>query len=589
MSDEIGARVSRFARQTIDFHLPVLVGLMAEEGFDREAQSRGATALVSLLRSARVESRLMAKGRPVPMQITEEGGERRLVINGEMLARVDDAALATAMAGPVAELLKMSPISVGLVLQLSDERQARGLTGQLGSAGSEVISLTGIEELVCWRLQTFGERLRALVDGLGGRLTAPNVGYDEFRQGVADSGSGWPEWSDVVQTPFMAAWTTRVKGELNHTVWGSYGERLVEMIWESLAISPRSALRQAAQMVRGLTIKADRGQLLEVMAKALDGPEELVDGSLSGWPSFAELQESWTRLWKEEDDALGARRRAFGVPGISVFHPPGESTGVREPENLPWDQPLLCWSMRERAALRDLLRGMQQSLAQTRIQIRSGRLGEKAKEVVSPLNNGGSGHWNIQMPTRVPPIPEGLSDAVDIAFAATRATYLEAFGDLGISAKMRAVNLAKGAYGGYLTSTKSVWKRRLALDEEASLEDHFRTMLTGVANALEWPVFLDVFEEGIDYPPLATMPGFTLLAVWTPGADFAPVWLPIETIGEALGQAPLRIRNVAVDSDGEATWIGDHTVEFNELRALSTDGLLRSVHEGTLMITVHRQ
>lgn len=590
MSDEIRARVSRFTRQTIDFHLPLLVGMMAEEGRDTDDQSRRASALVSLLRRARVDAQLMAEGRPIPVEIQKNGDGPQLVINGQMLARVDDGALAGAMAGPVARVLKISPISVGLVLQLSDENQVRGLKSQLGGrSGAAVIPLTRIGELVGWRLETFGRRLERLVEGAGGRLKAPEVSVEEFCREAVEGARSWPEWREVENTPFMTAWQSRVKGELGHTRWGQQAEKLMEMIWESLIISPRSALRQAAQTLRSLPVRADRGALLEIIADALGGDGDTIDGALESWPTFGDLQEAWEELWREEDDAIGARRRVFRVPTISVFQSPGAVMGFDEPANLPWDQPLLCWTLRERSALQDLLTGMKKTLARTRAKIRSGRLGENAGKEGSPLVGGIESNWSIQIPSRVPPMPDGLSAAVDRAFSSTRATYLEAFSALDMSSQLQALSRARGSYGGYLASTKAIWNRRLVEDQDAPLKDIFQVFLTGLANALEWPIFIDVFESGIDAPPMATVPAFTVLATWTEGAGFAPAWLPVEAIGEALGQAPLRIRNVSVEGDGTVRWLGDYLVEPAELRALSTDGLLRSVHEGTLMVTVHKR
>ncbi len=587
VTEEAQARVTRFARQTIDVHLPVLVGMMAEQGQDLPDQSQRASQLVRLLSTARIEDRLILNGRPVPFQLLDEDVGKRLVLNGEMLARVDDTALASAMAGPLAELLSMSQVAVGLVLQLSDENQVRGLASQLGAGQGRVVSLTEIEALVDWRLDAFGRRVKALVDGLGGRFKVPHRGREEFIDAIAGHRTGWPQWSDVEDHEFIDQWTARARGELGHTQWSDFGPELVEMVWESLVISPRSALRQAAQSLRSLSVTAGRGELLAVMADALGGEDDPVRGELAAWPGFAELQDAWLGLWREEDDALGARRRARETPQISLFDPPGTSMGISEPESLPWSQPLLCWTQRERAALRDLLSGMEQSLARTRSQIRSGRLGLKATRPGAPLVPEPRQGWLIQVPRQIPPISEYLPPAVDRAFASTLATYEAAFADLDQATQNRALNLCRGAYSGYLESTGSVWQRRLATAPSDSPAETFHSLITAVATALEWPIFIDVFDGDPDAPFLAMMPSFTILAVWTPDADFAPVWLPVETIGEALGQAPVRLRNVGIDKQGVCRWLGDHQVELSELRALSTDGLMRSVHEGTLMMTLH--
>lgn len=564
--------------------------MMAEQGQDLSTQSMRASSVVNLLRTARVEERLLAHGRPVPLQFVEEDGSRQLLINGEMLARVDDSALASALSKPLADLLSMSPVAVGLVLQVADDQQVRGLATQLVSYRASTIRLTRIHALVDWRMDTFNSRLVHLVNGLGGRIRVPEESLPECVQTIAGCDTHWPQFSAVEDTDFMQKCIARARGELGHTHWRDLGPELVEMVWESLVISPRSALRQTAQSLRALSIGTGRTELLAKMAEALGGNSGPIDGALEAWPGFVELRDAWLGLWQEEDDALGARRRIHEVPRICVFEPPGSSMGFSEPENLPWDQPLLCWTMRERVALRDLVSGMEQSLARTRSQIRSGRLGDQAHRAGRPLTPEPNGGWLIQVPRLLPSIPESLHTFVDIAFAATRESYTTAFNRLDTASQQRAIGLCRGAYSGYLASTRAVWSRRLASTTHGTKTPPmiFRALITGIADALEWPIFIDVFESDLKSPSVAMMPAFTVVAVWTPDADFAPVWLPVETIGEALGQAPLRIRNVAVDADGSSRWLGDHSVDLAELRSLSTDGLLRSVHEGTLMMTIHK-
>lgn len=586
------ARVSHFARQTVDIHLPVLVGLMAEEGHGPDDQSRRASRLVKLLRSARVASSLASNGRPIPLQVENNGVDPKLLINGEMLSRVDDTALAAAMAETVAEILEVSPVATGLVLQTSDEQQIRGLAGQLGAPGtSEIISLTQVEQLVRWRLEMFEQRLYGLVDGLGGWLEAPVVPRDDFVEQIAQMNTRWPEWRQVADHDYVRIWLEEIDAELGPTEWADSTEALAEMLWDSVAISARSALRRAAQSLRALATDGDRRQLLEVLADIVGVGDEPVDDSLDNWPNFSDLQQAWTDLWREEDDVIGARRRIRRIPEVSVFAPPGVSMGFSEPENLPWDQPLLCWTRRERDSLRDLIAGMETSLARDCEQFRVGRLTEHRGEHVGPpaASDSTDRQWFLQVPTKLPAPADGFSRAVDVAFASIRAGYEVAFSNLSDPMKQRAMKLGRGAYGGFLQSTLSIWKRRLAGIDNAERDEAFRMMITGVAEALEWPIFIDVFESGIDLPPLASMPTFTVPAVWYEGVDFAPLWLPVETIGESFDQATLRIRNVAVADNKQVRWLGDHQVQMRDLQELSVTTLLRSVHEGTLLLTIHER
>ena len=585
------ARVERFAHETVDVHLPVLVGLMAEDGQSKAEQSKRASRLVALLRGAEVVSSIADGGRPIPLELRKRDGGPQLVVNGEMLATVDNGALASAMADTIADILALSPVASGLVLQTSDETTMRGLAGQLGNrSDADIIALTEIEELVRWRLEMFEERLYAIVDGLGGWLESPVVPRDKFVESIAGLSTRWPQWRQIEDHDYAKAWLGSVDAELERTDWADSTSALCEMLWESVAISPNSALRQAAQTLRSLSTDGDRRRLLEVLADVVGAGDDAVDASLDAWPNLASLMDAWRGLWREEDDVLGARRRIARTPEVSVFAPPGESMGFSEPENLPWDQPLLCWTRRERDGLRDLIGGVEESLARQRRQVRVGRLSRAAgDDIAPPVDDCQDQRWYIEAPSRLPDIREGFSEAINIAYASLRAGFSDAFGNLDAASQDRALKLLRAGYSGYLQSTKKIWKRRLANIESNSDERRFDILTTGLADALEWPIFVDVFEEGVDAPALATMPSFTLPAVWLDRTGYAPVWIPIETIGEAIEQAPIRLRNIAVDVDDKSVrWLGDHAVEIGELEELKTSSLLRSMHEGTLLITVHR-
>ncbi len=591
MSDEIGARINKFARQTLDLHLPVLLGLMAEEGVAVEEQSSRASKLVTILRTLRVEPSLTNDGRPIAVALKEVDGEQRLLVNGQLVARVDDDALASALAEPVAHILEVSPVSVTLVLQLSDVALLRGLAGRLGrQSRGEVISSMAVGELLRWRLESFEERLYALVDGLGGWLEAAATPRQKFVAELTEMSSTWPEWRQVSEASYISIWREEVSRELERSDWADHTDELVEMVWESMVISPASALRQAAQKVRALPNGGEPEELLEVLADALETGAELGDRSLDSWPGFEDLASAWLSLIAEEDDLLGARRVNFAIPSISVFDPVGRAMGISKPENLPWELPLLCWTVRERGALCDLLQGMQKSLVADRAQIRLGRLGAAAMtKKGSPREDRQDTNWLVTVPSRWPGLTGEFGRAINAAYASVRQSYSEAFQALEAPARRQAMTFVSGTYSGYLRGTRPVWERRLRAVDGQSSQDRFRYFVTGLARALEWPIFIDPFEEGIESPPLAQMPRFTVIAVWYGDAEFAPVWIPAEAIGEALGQASIRIRNISVDSDcSDIRWLGDHEMDLGQLRQLSTDGLLRSLHEGTIRVAIRR-
>lgn len=587
MSTETEARVHQFARQTIDLHLPLLLGSIAERGGNSQIQVERASQLVEVLSGARLEPQLMRNGRPVPVELRRVDERIELFVNQTMLERVDDEALASAMALPVAKVLGLPPSMVGLILNLSDERQIRSLASQLGSK-NPVVPLTQIERLVRWRLQTLEARLGRLIEVAN--LTVD--GAETFLETLKTRGDHWPRFEEIRDQDYLLSWSDRVGGELGRSVPAEGAQKLVELLWESLVISPRSAMRQAAQALRSLPAKANHQKMLVMLARALGEEGQPIDSDLQSWPSFEELHRNWEVLNAREDALIGARRSLSLAPPVCIFAPPSESMGLKEPASLPWEMPLICWSMRERSALNDLLKGLATSLEREMDSRKSGRLQDISFQSDTPLPEdhaiGERIHWIVKVPTRLPTFPTDFSTHLNQAFKSTAAAYGQAFSKLPMMDQIQGLNLAKGAYSGYLPQSRAVWQRRLITDPDARPPEAFEIYLLGLARALEWPIFVDIFEEGLFTPRTTHLPGFTLLATWCEDSDFAPLWLPVEAIGEALGQVPLRIRNIEVRNDGSTAWLGDHRLEIAELRALSTDGLLRGIHDGALLLTIHK-
>lgn len=589
MSKETKTRISAFVRRTIDLHLPLMLGMIAERGGDEATQINRATRLIEVLNSVQLAETLMYAGRPIPVELRAQG--RELVINQGMLARVDDEGLAGAMARPLARVMELPGSMVGLVLNLSDEQQIRGMISQM-ARNRPVVALTRIESLMRWRLERLEERLSRLMEVRREKPTEEEVGWREgFVRRLQGEQGAWPRFATVYEEPYLKAWMERVVRSLGSTVRGEGAQMVVEMVWESLVISPHSALRQAAQMLRSLNVEDASGAVLHLLARALGEEGRSVETSLESWPGLSEVWESWAALNGQEDALIGGW--AGEAPAVSVLEGPQKSMGMTEPVTLPWGWPLLCWSMREREALADLLRGMTQTLERTMAVHRSGRLrseafGEQERQSWTVGEGIAQSRWMVQVPSRMPELKEGFERDQVRAFRSTTKGYFDVFQEVMMGDQVLIMNRLKGTYTGFLRQSKEVWRRRLRADPDAMPEEVFAMYLLGLARATGWAVFVDGFEGGAMSSRMAPMPGFTLLATWTTGAEFAPVWLPVEAIGEAWGQAPVRIRNVAVDKDGSTRWLGDHPFEMSEFRTLSMEGVLRGIHDGALLMTVHR-
>ncbi len=586
MTSAVEERVKTLGQRVINRHLPVLMGLMAEGGKGPEEQRERATRLVEVLHGVEVVPSLHRKGRPIPLELDEQG----LRFNGQMVERVDDSALAGALADPVANLLDISPVSAGLVLKMDDLPQLRGLAGELQKrVEGPILMSTDIEALVRQRVARFEQRAFDLAESMGEELAMPMVDRADLVGQVVEGEGPWPGWREVSKTAHLQAWVQALAEVLEQTPWRQEEEAIGEMLWESLALSSRSALRHAAQQLRGMAVDGrDSRRLLEHMAEALAAKTD-IDDEVGAWPAYEELAKAWKALVYREDAALGARA-TVADPRLSVFATPGASTGLSEPSSLPWDQPLLCWTTREAGALGDLLEGLEMALEQQRSVIGGSRVDlGSGVEGLALEKEEAQCRWVLQVPRRLPEVSDGFEEAVDAAYGTLLESFMEAFDRLDAPMKQRALQMAKGAFSGFLSSTSELWSRRMAVGSGGSTRRQFECYLRAPGEVLEWPVFVDVFDQMGDRPRVATMPRFTLPAVWEEEAEQAPLWIPVEAIGEALGQAPVRVRNVSVDLEGGVVKeLGDHELSENELRSLPTLDVVRALHEGALLLTVHK-
>ncbi|TXD34978.1 hypothetical protein FRC98_17820 [Lujinxingia vulgaris] len=581
-------RARRVVVEVLESYLPALIGALAETGLGDEGQAARIERLVVAFEAMEVVAQLQERGRPV-LTTFDATGAGALKVNAALLMELYPPALADAFAPTLAQLLGLSPTLVSLLLRLRDDQQVRNLAGQAARhAAAKPVAATRIPALVRWRLARFEARHAGLIAGLSESASSFDTSGREPLMRALAAEPRWPEWFDVSEVPYLQNAVEAASTALQTTPWARHAGALTEMLWECGGVSPRSALRQAARTLR--TIQGvDQARALRLVAEVLAEGAAPQSGELEAWPSFAELAQVWRDLLDQEARHLGSWRAASGQDlSLNVFDPPSEATGLSEPANLPWSTPLLCWSTRERDALRDLLRGMERALQGAAAPVRAGQLGARAFEKRAPLAQGERQPWRVGVPRRVPAATAEMEGAIDAAFAATRASMNARFASLSDAEKQRALSLAQGAYSGFLTRARQIWERRLASVRAGKAERAFDGLITEVARSLGLPLLIDVFESPAPNAPLAAMPVFCVPTIWSDQADFAPIWLPIEVIGESLATAPLRVRMVTL-SQGALRWAGDHSVQPGELRKIPTERLLGSVYEGALMMTVHRR
>lgn len=581
-------RARRVVVEVLESYLPAFIGALAESGLGSEGQAARVERLVLAIDGVEVVRGLEERGRPT-LTAFDGSGDGTLKVNAALLMALDPVALADAFAPTLAQILGLSPTLVTLILRLRDDQQVRNLAGQAARhAVAKPVAATKIPALVRWRLERFEARHAGLLAGLSGSALAFDVSGREPLMRALASEPRWPEWFDVCEVPYLQSAVEAAGAALQQTPWARHAGALTELLWECGGVSPRSALRQAARTLRAIP-GVDQAGALRLVAEVLAEGATPQGGELDGWPAYAELAQSWCDLLAQEARHLGSWRAAHDTSlELNVFDPPALATGLSEPANLPWTTPLLCWSTRERDALGDLLRGMERALQGAAAPVRAGWLGARAFEARAPLGRGEPQSWRVGVPRRVPASTAEMQEAIDAAFAATRASMNARFASLSGAEKQRALSLAQGVYTGFLPRARSIWERRLAPVRARKSEAAFDGLITEIARSLGLPLLVDVFESPAPNAPLGAMPAFCVPAIWSEQADFAPVWLPIEVIGESLATAPLRLRLVTL-TQGALRWAGDHTVQPGELRQIPAERLLGSIYEGALMMTVHRR
>ncbi len=257
MRETVNERVGGVIRGILRDHLEVLVVLLAESGMDSEEQRERVELLVSTLESVRLENSLEERGRAVASQLTyEPSGYGKpapvLRLNGELLGRVDAQEIFGVLSRPVASLLGLSPVVVGLVFREQDARQLKMLA--VGSAqGLEVqaVRLTAIRSWVTGRVESFFKHVRAVIELLAVRSPGELGAVDSLVSQLMVSAEQWPEWFDVEDLPWMRELVAWANAALEGAEDVPPAALLVEICWEGTALSVQSFFRQEARVLGG--------------------------------------------------------------------------------------------------------------------------------------------------------------------------------------------------------------------------------------------------------------------------------------------------------------------------------------------------
>jgi hypothetical protein len=593
VTEQTQKRVRRLVQEILNNHVEVLLVLMAESGHPHPVQRIRMDSLVRTLQACTVEPALMDGGRAVPYVLEEASPASHLRFNGAMLQHIDDQEIMMALSRPIATMLDLSSVTVGLVVKERDERQLTALANQTArQVSQQVAKLTEIEAIVEARVNLFEERLYQLVYRLAERSMTQLSTTEQFIGQLIKRSSRWPDWMEVEPYDYITDAIRHCASALDGTEGLPGAATLVELVWESIGLSTESFLRIAARTLRSSGGAHRRSFTLRTVARVVHEEGEELSEELTTWSTFSELSAAWKELWKKEQELAGSRNANLDVPAVSVYDPPGEVMGLSEPESLPWQFPLLCWTVRERDALKDLIVGLAQALGKTQSSTAAPQIYLNILEAYdSPLKIH-EGPFNVglkPLAVDVAPPPnydETLLRALTSAYMTTRVQY----GTLDEGSRQRAFHLLLGGYTGYMPQAKPVWDRRFNKIKELERGEAFATLVTKLHHVLRLPILFDIFEEpDTDTAMLMPMPAFNLIAAFPEGVDQVPLYIPLGALKPALGTAPIRIRVIRVPSDPSqaCTWLCDHALTLQELRTQSPDMMLRAVNNDILRMLVY--
>ncbi|QDG50790.1 hypothetical protein FIV42_08620 [Persicimonas caeni] len=589
MSESIELRTKRLVRELLTVHLDPFLILLAEEGVAVADQRRRMDALVRALLDVGVDDTLSDGGRPVPVMTDLSQSPPSIRLHKKLIDNVDDSELLLAFQQPVSEILGISQVGVGLVLQSRDDRKLKSLTNKAArQLGGDRVHLTQIPAIVEQRMSLFEERLSDFAEQFGDSVFLLLSGMDDFTEKLKRAKRGWPDWSVVERSSFMKGAVEEIGVAVEGLEDAPDPAALVELCWESLALSPQSFLRHAAQKLRAEQSRVDVEQALLKLARIVDEESGELTGQLQEWSAYGELANAWSELFREEQRALAFAPGRRSTPPVSVFGLPLQTMRLCEPDSLPWDAPLLSWSMREHNALRDLLVGMRRSLAETLPNSHGEICDITTKSDEKPLQVAvADSALQVQVVAGEHSLPDNYDELLARALQANHQAMLRQFERLEASQRKRLLQTLRSAYGGYFGEAKAVWDRRFQAWQKWDEREAFTILCTEVRHVLGAQVIFDPFQDPRE-SQLRMVPTFTVIVPRPEDTDRTMLHVPLAALRNTFQDTPVRVRVVEVfDDTDQCIWGGDLDVTLQTVEEHKTETVLKSIENDSVRLLVY--
>lgn len=575
-------------RSLLDTHVDLLALLLAESGVQKEEQVTRLDTLIRCVESKSLEDTLFDGGRRVAFTLDEDTSPPKLELNAELLERVDDDEILFALAAPIAKILGLSQLGVAITLQTREERQFRNLMTK-ASRRLDVapVRATDVPAFIHIKMRIFAERLGAVTAKIGHAASFEIHVDQELLEGLEDK-PGWPEFADMASVPVLLEARNRFAGALAESKYARSVDTFVELVWDSLGVSPQSFFRNAARALRAENV-GDLVEALSALEAAISSTDLSFSASLADWSSYSEVYDAWRGLLRVEKSLFGISTRDPDRGAVSVLEPARDAFGLDDPPSLPWADPLVSWTVREVGALRDLFAGSAQTMpgAPTQEFVTFEELHRQEEQPLELDSNRAS--VSIQMlsvGSDVVPTDRLLEAR---AYSATLHTLLSQFDQLPQQHRVEAVRMLRRSYDEYFPAEKMVWSRRFKNLQKLEPFEAFMALSSELTRVFNLPVLFDPIVKP-SVAELAPFPTLTFVLAMTPETEErTPFWIPFAALTSTSGGAPLRLRVVAAPADpgAQCGWICDRTLALDKLEGQPLDLVAQSVHGDCLHFAIN--
>ncbi|MFB6352413.1 MAG: hypothetical protein ABEN55_12815 [Bradymonadaceae bacterium] len=587
--EEAESRLRRQVQVFIADYLPSLTGLLADEGVERDEQIDRVDRLVRSLLDARVEENLKKRGHRIVVDVDDSEDPPVVTFNAGFVDEVDASEAIGLFEKPAVEMLDVSSLRISLVLELEDEDSLNSLANRARRGGdTNPVGLAEVPGVVEARLRLFVRRLQQFVSLFADSPSLRGEIRDGVEAVVGTDESRWPSWEVVSGSRFIRSLREQIDGD-----GGEMPEpaTIMQLCWDSLDLSPQSFLRHAARRLR-----ADRNGDLELtsvlrrMSEAVETPDAPISEAAETWDAFAELADSWSELFRTEQRMLAWSVVRRPTPELSVFEPPLETLHLNEPESLPWKVPLLCWSVREQNALRDLLEGHRKTaekrlaanqLLDLQFTSESGAVSFETGEQSTRLD--------LLTEASVPDESEQGRRRAERAIRSCWARLYAQFTDQSTAKQGRILKTIRSGYDGYFEQGGEVWERRFQAWEDLSPEGAFKLLADELRYVLGSHAMFDPFMAPTT-SKLRQIPTFSFVAPFGEEESTARIRIPLIALKSGFSEAPSRIRAIEVpDDDSEACrWVGDREITLRDLVEQPNEKVLRNIENDEVRLHLKR-